>query len=310
MPVPWTLCMAIALSSLAAPIGQAANTCRSNPLGIAYQSTRNVPSYAHPGGMLIAGDCNQDEPAFAAARAAGTEILVYVDPVEVRDRAVCALDREFYQGDGTRVPRWPWPTEGARRNYPGTRLTDIRAGSAWSDRVVAYVEQMMRDDKVDGVFLDVVGARLWSTLADWPAWPQEERDAWTDGNVDLVRRLDASRRAINPHFIIVNNNVWDRGDTRGIAGEMYVDGIVLEHPPPGSAYHKAYVARAFGDLGQRRVLVIASNPTEARAWAATQGVTHVASQQTYAIAALPVVPFNRLADRRGSPGTACPTNNH
>ena len=68
---------------------------------------------------------------------------------------------------------------------------------------------------------------------------QTERNAWTDGAVDLVRRIDAKRRAINPNFIIVNNNIWARSDgsTRGLAAEKYVDGVSLEHPGGVNTYH-------------------------------------------------------------------------
>jgi len=93
-------------------------------------------------------------------------------------------------------------------------MTDIRAGSDWSDHVVSYVEKLMREGKVDGVFLDAVGVRPWSSLAEWNSWPQSEKNAFAQGNVDLVRRLDARRRAIKPSFIIVANNVWEAGCSR------------------------------------------------------------------------------------------------
>ena len=84
----------------------------------------------------------------------------------------CANDATYYNGGYNNVPKWPYPTAGARANYPGSKLTDIRKGSVWSNRVVAYVEQLMRENKVDGVFLDVTGARLWTSLANWNSWPQ------------------------------------------------------------------------------------------------------------------------------------------
>jgi hypothetical protein len=47
-------------------------------------------------------------------------------------------------------------------------------------------------------------------------------------NVPLYGRLDASRERINPRFIIVNNNWADAGQA-GREGELYVDGICIEH---------------------------------------------------------------------------------
>ena len=95
-------------------------------------------------------------------------------------------------------------------------MTDMRPGSAWIQHVVSYIGKLMREGKVDGVFLDNVGARTWMPLAEWKTWPLKEQNLYTDGQVDLVRRLDALRRQIKPSFIIVNNSVWDRGDTRGL----------------------------------------------------------------------------------------------
>jgi len=271
----------------------------SKPPRLAFKSTTNVSLYGKPTGMLIAGRCSSTDAAFASARAKGAEVLLYLAPAERPDNYVCALDNKFYMNDVSKVPLWPYPSYGRRYNWAGTHLTDMRAGSAWIQWVVKYVETLMREKKVDGVFLDVVGARLWSSASEWSSWSQTEKNAWTDGNVDLVRRLDAKRRAINPFFIIVNNNVWDRGDTRGLPAERYVDGITLEHPRASSTWHQKYVGKAFSNLGQRRVLVIANTRAEAQQWAKIPGVTHVSDQTTsqYRYPNPPAVSFQYLGDR-------------
>jgi hypothetical protein len=176
-------------------------------------------------------------------------------------------------------------------------MTDIRAGSPWSNHVVEFVEQLMRDGKFDGVFLDVVGARVWADTTEWKDWPQAEKDEYTRGNIDLVRRIDEKRRAINPDFIVVNNSLWDRGDPMGFEGEQYVDGVVLEHPALND-YHRRYAGRRFGDLGHRRVLVIARSAEDARAWAHVPGVTNVTDERSYGHPDEPLVPFTALTDRR------------
>jgi hypothetical protein len=280
-------------------LGASSSWAATNPLGIAFKTTTNVQLYAKPTGMLITGRCNAYDPAFAAARKKGAEVLMYLAPVERPDNHVCALDTKFYMNNIAEVPLWPWPSYGVRYKYPGTHLTDMRPGSAWILHVVRYVEGLMREGKVDGVFLDSAGARVWQPLAQWNSWSTKEKNAWTDGTVDLVRRLDAKRRAINPFFIIVNNGVWDRGDSRGLPGERYVDGIMLEHHKVSSAYHKKYVARPFGNLGQRRVLIVANSRTEAQQWAKVPGVTHVSDQATaqYKYPNPPAVPFSYLGDR-------------
>lgn len=290
-----------AACTLAVSVACVGTALATNPAGIAFKNTTNVSLYGKPTGLLITGRCNPYDAAFTAARARGAEVLMYLNPSERPDAQICALDTKFYMNNRAAVPLWPYPSYGQRINYPGSKLTDMRPGSRWILHVVSYVETVMREKKVDGVFLDVVGGRLWSSLSSWNNWPTSEKNAWTDGNIDLVRRLDAKRRAINPFFLILNNNVWDRGggDTRGLAGEQYVDGVVLEHPNVASAYHKAYANRRFGNLGQRRVMVIGNNKSEAQAWARVPGVTHVSDQSTprYAYPNSPSVPFKYLGDR-------------
>ena len=271
----------------------------ANPLGIAFKNVTNVPQYAKPTGMLITGRCNRYDAAFAAARQKGAEVLAYINPIARPDHFVCALDTQFYMNDLGQVPLWPYPTYGQRSPWPNTRMTDIRAGSEWSDHVVAYVERLMREGKVDGVFLDAVGVRPWSSLAEWGSWPQSEKNAFAAGNVDLVRRLDARRRAINPNFIIIANNVWEYGAMKALEGERYIDGVALEHPKPLSPWHVSYAARPFGNLGHRRVLVIANTRTDAQAWAKVRGVTHVSDQTSaqYKYPNAPAVSFQALSDR-------------
>jgi len=281
---------ASALVSAASPV--------ANPLALFYDdSFTNFEAYEHPTAMMVAGNCNRDDPRFQRARAAGAEVLAYINPTAVYDSLPCKNKPGLYGRDRDRVPLWPYPSYGQRYAWPGTKFADIRAGSKWILWVVSYVEKLMRERKVDGVYLDGIGARPWGR-SEWSTWPQSEKDKWTDGNIDLVRRLDAKRRAINPNFIIINNNVWDRGDSRGYAAEKYVDGIVLEHPTLYiRPYHKAQVAHTFSNLGHRRVFVIARSTDEARDWAAVKGVTHVSNQMTYKYPTVPPVSFKALTDR-------------
>jgi hypothetical protein len=271
----------------------------ANPLGIAFKTVTNVSLYGKPTGMLIAGRCNRNDAAFQTARSKGAEVLAYVNPVARPDHFVCALDTKFYMNDIGQVPLWPHPTYGQRSPWPNTRMTDIRAGSDWSDWVVKYVEGLMREGKVDGVFLDAVGIRPWSSLAEYNSWPQSEKNAFANGNLDLVRRLDARRRAIKPDFIIVSNNVWEAGTMRMTEAERYLDGVVLEHPKPLNPWHVNYVKKPFGNLGHRRVLVIANSRSEAQAWSKVPGVTHVSDQTSaqYKNPNPPPVAFQRLNDR-------------
>ncbi|MET0986419.1 MAG: hypothetical protein ABW034_13525 [Steroidobacteraceae bacterium] len=275
-------------------------TLAANPAGIAFNSSlTNVSLYGKSTGLLVAGRCNRYAAVFATARSKGAEVLAYLNAAERPDKAVCALDKAFYMNNYGAVPLWPYPTYGQRQIWGGNRMTDMRPGSKWILHVVQYVEGLMREKKVDGVFLDVIGARPWGTTVAWERWSQAEKNAWTDGSIDLVRRLDASRRAINPNFVIMNNNVWDRGDTRGLPGEKYVAGVSIEHPKLGvPTWHKNYASKTFGNVGHRRVLVIARDATDARKWSSlVPGVTHVSSQMYYGYPTAPAVAFRALTDR-------------
>jgi hypothetical protein len=288
------LCCPLLLSTVAGSANAA------NPFGVSFARETNVSLYGKPTGLLVTGRCNRYEPEFATARARGAEVLAYLNAASRPDHRVCSLDQGFYMNNYGAVPLWPYPSYGQRSIWANTKMTDMRPGSRWILHVVSYVEKLMRERKVDGVFLDVVGGRPWNQ-SNWTNWSQAEKNAWTDGSVDLVRRLDAKRRAINPNFIIVNNNIWaiTGGSTRGLAGEKYVDGVSIEHPAGVSAYHLAYARKPFSNLGHRRVLIIARNSTEARQWANVSAVTHVSPQTSaqYGNPTAPVTSFKRLTDR-------------
>jgi hypothetical protein len=277
---------------------QSANAA-ANPLGLYFDNSfDNITDYYHPGALLVAGNCNRDDERFAAARKAGAEVLAYFNPIEVYDHVPCKQNAEFYMGDGARVPLWPFPAPGVRVNWPKTHMVDLRAGSEWANHIVQFISDLMRQHTVDGVFLDNIGARMWDR-AKWKEWPPEEQQAWTEGNIDLVRRLYEAREQIDPDFIIVTNNVWDlgHGDQRGFEGEKYVDGVMLEHAKP-NAYQRQYAARKFGDGSHRRVLIMANTEDEARIWADVPGVTHVGVQPNYKHPGKPLIPFKALRDRR------------
>lgn len=270
----------------------------ANPFGLFYDgSFTNIEDYMKPGALLVTGNCNRYDPRFEQARAAGADVVAYLNVVEVYDHSPCRLSDTVYMGTGS-APLWPYPRYGERVNYKNTHLTDLRAGSEWSDYVVKYISNLMREGKVDGVFLDNVGARLYSKLSAWRSWDKQEKDEWTRGNVDLVRRLDEARRKIDPDFLIITNGYWDRGDSLGLEGERHVDGVVLEHPLPDD-WHVKYAARQFADLGHRRVLLIARDtPEDIAVWGKAAGITHMTLQPSYHHAGKPASPFRPLDDRK------------
>lgn len=136
-----------------------ANTYLTNPLALQYSGTdfTNLTTYYYqPTALIVTSGCNASAAQFQAARAQGAEVLEYIDPVELPSWN-CSQGNTFYSGASS--DEW----SPARMN--GTEpLLDITAGSAWSTDVVNYVTALMNSGTVDGVFVDVLGARLWTSV--------------------------------------------------------------------------------------------------------------------------------------------------
>ena len=92
----------------------------------------------------------------------------------------------------------------------------------------------------------------------------------------------------------MNNNHWDRGDRQGFAGERYVDGVCIERTKFDD-YHRRYAGRNFGDLGHRRLLVIADNEGQAVEWSRVPGVTLTTCTTEGVRCRLTKLVMNRLA---------------
>jgi len=132
------VCVAAAGSALVS-----ARSSTANPLGLFYDNSfTNFEAYEHPTAMLIAGNCNRDDPRFQQARAAGAEVLAYLNPTSVYDSLPCRNKPGLYGHDRERVPLWPYPSYGERVSWKHTHMTDMRPGSAWSNHVVDFVEQL------------------------------------------------------------------------------------------------------------------------------------------------------------------------
>lgn len=268
------------------------DTLTTNPCGNAWGTWDGVAAMAKPGGAVVAGriKTHYTNAAWQPFRAQGLEVGAYFCPIERPDAPVSTQDTADYGGNLTTIPLW---RDGKRVNYAGNHMTDMSVGSAWVTNHLISVAAAMHTGLVDFIFLDVVGARLWSKLAAWETWPQEERDAWTLGNVDYVRKLCALRDSIDPRIAIVNNNTWDRGDAVGLVGEQYVDGICLEHATFGNVNNQNLAHTFNGNIKRRRVLAIANTTADAIKFATLPGVTHVSDQTTaqYKTPNAPAIPF-------------------
>src|SRR5215471_3905135 len=76
----------------------------ANPLGLFYDNSfTNFEAYEHPGAMVVAGNCNRDDPRFARAHAAGAEVIIYINPTAVYDNLPCKNKVGLYGSDRSRV---------------------------------------------------------------------------------------------------------------------------------------------------------------------------------------------------------------
>lgn len=278
----------------------AQNSYITNPFALQYNESDYstlIADYYGPTAVIVSDGCNVGAPGIQNARAHGAEVLEYIDPVELPSWT-CDQAKSFYTGASNE--QW----SPLRYNYSNEPMLDISVGSAWSQQVVDYVTGRMTSGQIDGVFIDVLGARLWSQngqlwtdmQADVLPTGVTEADTWTLGAVDLVRRLDRARRQNNRKFIIVNNNNWVRGDALGLVGEWYVDGISIENHLASETVTPTYAAHDYTSLGHRRVLAIAKTNSDADAWARIQGVTHVANESNYQTVNPPEVAPHPLSD--------------
>src|SRR5581483_5856603 len=190
----------LATSLMAAGSVFAQNSYVVNPFALQYNesdySTLDKDYYV-PTAVIVSDGCNVGVADIQNARAHGAEVLEYIDPVELPSwSSSCPQASSFYSGASSEL----WSP--SRSNYGTEPMLDISVGSGWSQQVVTYVTNRMTSGQIDGVFVDVLGAKLWShNGALWSAMQANvypngvtEADTWTLGAVDLVRRLDRARR--------------------------------------------------------------------------------------------------------------------
>jgi len=258
----------------------------ANPMTFDYGNSSALSAYAKPTGMVVVGRNFADTAAIDRVQAGGGEVLMYVDLVEGPGFNVSGDQADLY--GGARLPaQYTWSP--LRYNFSNYPMTDMRPGSAWIQHVVDYMKDWFPTTHAKGLFLDVMGVRLWSGA--WNAMSQSERDAWTAGNYDLIHRL---RAALGPNVILVANNGWPSGNPD-------LNGICIEHQPYSEAsYWSGQTGRADWTKPVRNI-AIASSTADASKWAGVKGITHVSAQSTYDAVASPLLPFSQL------PTTTTPT---
>ncbi|MBJ7456574.1 MAG: hypothetical protein JHC74_10995, partial [Thermoleophilia bacterium] len=281
------------VAALAAP---AMASAAANPLTFDYDNSNAITAYAKPTGAVVVGRSFTNTALIDQIQAGGGEVYQYVNVIDSWWTNYTATgDQAALYGGPRTNPAFLWKP--SRSNWPGTYLTDMRPGSPWILHAVDHLKKWFPTTHAKGIFLDVVGERLWSSA--WSSMSATEKAAWTAGNRDFVRRL---RAALGPKVILVANNMWQNGNPD-------LNGVTIEHHPFSAAVHWSAVTGRSDWFRPVRNMVIANSTSEAVRWATVPGVTHVSAQSSYGGPAAPILPFSLLpgAGSNGPLPTPTPT---
>ena len=284
---------AIAGAAVAALAAPAAANAAANPFTLDYSNSTSITAYAHPTGAVVVGRNFVNPSVVNRVQAGGGEVYQYINYVEgYFENSSATGDQAGLYGGGQNNPAYLMkPT---RYNWPGTPMMDLRPGSPWVLHAVEHTRQWFPTTHAKGLFLDVIGDRLWTGA--WDSMSSSERTAWAAGARDLIHRL---RVALGPNVIIVANNIWENGNPD-------LNGIVVEHHPYSENARWAGMLQRSDWTKPVRNLVIANSTGEATQWAGRPGVTHVSAQGDYGGPAAPVIGFSPLPGVSGVVSGAAP----
>ncbi len=279
-----------AVAALAAP---AAANAAANPFTLDYSNSTNITAYAHPTGAVVVGRNFSNPGVVDRVQAGGGEVYMYVNYVEGANTGYSASGAEagLYGGSQTSSAYLMTPT---RYNFPNLPMLDLRPGSPWVLHAVEWTRQWFPSTHAKGIFLDVIGDRLWTDA--WDSMSSSERTAWNAGARDLIHRL---RAALGPNVILVANNIWENGNPD-------LNGIAVEHHPYSENARWAGMLQRSDWTKPVRNMVIANSTGEAQQWAGRPGVTHVSAQSDYGGPEAPVVGFTPLPGVSGIVSGAAP----
>ena len=267
-----------AVVALAAP---AAANAAANPFTLDYSNSTNITTYARPTGVVVVGRQFLNPAVVDRVQAGGGEVYQYIDLAEgYWDNQTASGEAAALYGGAHNNPAYLHKL--TLYNYPSLPMTDLRPGSPWVIHAVDHVRQWFPTTHAKGLFLDVLGDRLWTSA--WDQMSAADQAAWTAGSKDIIHRL---RVALGPNVILVANNIWENGNPD-------LNGMVIEHHPFSSASRWAGMLQRSDWFKPVRNLVIGNSTSEALQWAARPGVTHVSDQAEYGGPSAPIVGFSPL----------------
>lgn len=279
----------------------------TQPAALVYQNGpgENLSSYAHPGALVVSGRDNYDDPAFAAAAAAGAEVFVYIDAIvrnsigEYHD----LLHNESVYGAATVA----WP-ELPDANETGP-LVDIRPGTFPLEKLELVLEQAVADNPhATGLFADDLGSRSYFPGIDWSTMSSADQLAYRRGAVAIARVF---RTVANRHgLLLILNGTWNGGSVAALGGGFpvaarigcaFADGATMENWQGfDPTYRHNYVRGVQWATASPRLrgtplhLAITADPDDRAAWATDGEVAWCAQQSDYDDAAPPWSGFHPI----------------
>lgn len=286
-----TAAIGTVLATFAVP---AVASAAANPLTFNYSNSTDILDYAHPTGAVVVGRGFKNPALVDKIQNGGGEVYQYVNVVEAYwvDQTASGDQAALYGGAKNNPDFLMKPT---RFNWPELPMTDMRPGSPWVLHAVQHIRTWFPTTHAKGIFLDVIGDRLWTSA--WDSMSSSEQAAWTAGSKDFVARL---RAALGPNVLIVANNIWEKGNPN-------LNGIVIEHHPVSNQARWVTMTGRSDWTKPVRNMVIANSTGEVSGWAKVAGVTHISAQSSYGSPADPLLPFSPLPGVSGLvSGTAPP----
>lgn len=196
-----------------------------------------VGAYAAPGGLVVAGRANYNNPAFHNVSAAGGTVLIYLDAIIDNDYGTWHQLLHNTSTCGPAVPRWPGEPNANQWGY----LADFRPGSILQFKLECVLEAMVAaNPHMGGFFMDDVGSRSWFGGFNWSTFGTANQQAYRDGAIQIV---NTARTVADRHgLIVIVNGTWNaRTSSDGAGGGGYpntgqhgnasADGFFIENHP-------------------------------------------------------------------------------
>ncbi|WP_156036179.1 hypothetical protein [Blastococcus sp. URHD0036] len=206
--------------------------------GVFYGGGSGATAYAHPGGLVVAGRDNYQDPAFEQVSAGGGSVLIYLDALIDNDYGRYHDMLINASACGPATSRWPGNYQANEWGF----LNDFRVGSVLQSKFRCVLEAMVAENPhMAGFFADDLGSRSWYPGVNWSTFP--DRAAYRAGAIALTQTL---RSVADAHgLVVLVNGTWSANDGGGYpdaaqSGNALADGGFVEHHDGQIGYFGPY----------------------------------------------------------------------